>query len=85
MYKTFPILMIANHLYRGMAQEGFKSRAAYLSHLGISTTIFGAIALQMKDIVKGRDPRDMSTKEFWGAALLKVAAPVFGVISYSQM
>ena len=71
MYKSFPILMITHHLYRGMAQHGLKSKAAYLAHLGIGTTIFGAIALQMKDIVKGRDPRPMDTKEFWGAAFLQ--------------
>ena len=86
MYKTFPILMIANHLYRGMAQEGFKSRAAYLAHLGISTTIFGAIALQMKDIVKGRDPRDMSTKEFWGAAFAQGGgAGIWGDFLFSDV
>jgi len=86
MYKTFPILMIANHLYRGVAQEGFKSRAAYLSHLGISTTIFGAIALQMKDIVKGRDPRDMSTKEFWGAAFAQGGgAGIWGDFLFSDV
>ena len=86
MYKTFPILMIANHLYRGVSQEGFKSRATYLAHLGISTTIFGAIALQMKDIVKGRDPRDMSTKEFWGAAFAQGGgAGIWGDFLFSDV
>jgi len=86
MYKTFPILMIANHLYRGVSQEGFKSRAAYLAHLGIATTIFGGIALQMKDIVKGRDPRDMSTKEFWGAAFAQGGgAGIWGDFLFSDV
>jgi len=86
MYKTFPILMIANHLYRGVAQEGFKSRAAYLAHLGIATTIFGAIALQMKDVSKGRDPRDMSTKEFWGAAFAQGGgAGIWGDFLFSDV
>lgn len=86
MYKTFPILMITRHLYRGAAQHGFKSKAAYLAHLTIGTTIFGAIALQMKDVVKGRDPRDMTTKEFWGAAFAQGGgAGIWGDFAFSDV
>lgn len=71
MYKTFPMLVIANHLYRGFTQEGFKSRASYLAQLTIGSVIFGGMALQLKDLSRGRELRDMSTGEFWMAAYMQ--------------
>jgi hypothetical protein len=71
MYKTFPMLVIANHLYRGFTQEGLKSRVSYLAQLTVGSIIFGAMALQLKDLSRGRELRDMSTKEFWGAAYMQ--------------
>jgi len=71
MYKTFPMLVIANHLYRGFTQEGFKSRASYLAQLTIGSIIFGGMALQLKDLSRGRELRDMSTGDFWLAAYMQ--------------
>ena len=71
MYKTFPMLVIANHLYRGFTQNGWKSRASYLAQLTVGSIIFGGMALQLKDLAKGRELRDMSTPEFWGAAYMQ--------------
>ena len=68
MYKTFPMLVVANHLYRGLTQNGLKSRVSYLAQLTVGSIIFGGMALQLKDLAKGRELRDMSTIKFWGAA-----------------
>lgn len=52
---------------RGMRARG----AAYAGALFVSTTVLGAGALQLKQMAAGRDPRDMTTPEFWGAAFLQ--------------
>lgn len=45
--------------------------AKYAGALLLSTTLFGAISLQLKSLVAGRDPRDATDPLFWGAALLQ--------------
>lgn len=54
---------------------GIAAGAAYAGSLLLSTTFFGAIALELKQIVAGREMRDPFDREhgqaFWGAALLQ--------------
>lgn len=74
-FKSFAAVMVFLH-GRRIHQEiagGSKMRgAAYAGSLLISTTIFGALALQLKQISAGRDPRDMSDwKEFIPASVLQ--------------
>ncbi|MGE4338254.1 MAG: hypothetical protein AB7E55_20080, partial [Pigmentiphaga sp.] len=45
--------------------------AAYAGALLLTTTIYGALALQAKQVAAGRDPRDMDTKSFWFSAMLQ--------------
>lgn len=45
--------------------------AAYAGALLVSTTLFGALGLQLKSIAQGRDPRNMKDPAFWAAALLQ--------------
>lgn len=45
--------------------------AAYAGALLLSSTFFGGLALQLKQVAQGRDPRPMTTPEFWGAAMLQ--------------
>jgi len=44
---------------------------AYAGSILISTAMLGALALQMKQIIAGRDPRDMTDPSFIGAAVLQ--------------
>ena len=86
MYKTFPMLIISNHLYRAAAQGALSSKLSYLAHLSIGTTIFGGMALQLKDVTKGRELRDMSTPEFWGAAYAQGGgAGIFGDFFFADV
>lgn len=71
MYKNFPVTLLHTHVMRAVNQEGAAKKGAYMADLIISTTLFGALAMQMKEISKGRDPRTALTPEFWGAALLQ--------------
>jgi hypothetical protein len=56
---------------RGVMQPDMTRRAKYFSGLLVSSTLLGALALQMKEISKGRDPREMDNGAFWGAALMQ--------------
>tara|TARA_R110002012_G_scaffold66232_1_gene173178 strand:- start:255 stop:1769 length:1515 start_codon:yes stop_codon:yes gene_type:complete len=71
MYKSFPVLMITKQLYRGASQRALGSKIQYLAELSIGLLVFGAIALQAKEIAKGRNPRDMTEPKFWVAAHLQ--------------
>ena len=71
MYKSFALNQMATHLQRGDWKYKF--------WLGIQLTLLGAAALQLKEIAKGREPRDMASPGFWGAAVLQGGgAGIFG-------
>lgn len=69
MYKGFPITVITTHLASGFNRNG--GFLPYAIPLFIGMTMFGALAVQAKDVLKGRDPRPMDTPEFWLAAALQ--------------
>ena len=71
MYKNFGITLVNTHLMRGMTQPGAKNKGRYFADLIISTTLMGALAMQLKEMSKGRDPRPMTDNAFWLAAFLQ--------------
>ena len=71
MYKNFGVTLVATHLTRGATQPGAMGKGTYFADLLISATLMGALAMQLKEMSKGRDPRPMDTEEFWGAAFLQ--------------
>lgn len=71
LFKSFPIAMITRHLARGWSMPTGSGRAAYIAALVASTTVMGAAAMQISDILAGRDPRTMLSPKFWSAAMLK--------------
>lgn len=57
-----------------MMEQGGWNAAKYAAGMMGSMTIMGALAMQLKEISKGRDPRSMDddkAAEFWGAAVLQ--------------
>lgn len=73
-FKSFPIAMLSRHWRRGLDggldEAGAPvSRLAYGSALMVSLIMLGAIALQAKQILSGKDPRDMNEPRFWTSAL----------------
>jgi hypothetical protein len=77
MYKNFGVTLVNTHIMRGLAQPTLRAKGTYFADLVISTTLMGALAMQLKEMAKGRDPRPMTDPEFWGAAMLQGAA--FGI------
>lgn len=71
MYKNFALTLYYTHIRRAFLQPGLAGKGRYMADLVIGQTLMGALALQLYEIAKGRDPRPMTDAEFWGAALLK--------------
>ena len=71
MYKNFGVTLVNTHIMRGAATPGKAGKGKYFADLLISTTLMGALAMQLKEMSKGRDPRPMDNAEFWGAAFLQ--------------
>lgn len=84
-FKAFPVSIIMGHGIRMVTAKGPMSRAGYAANIAIATTAFGALALQMKDLAAGKDPRDMTTGKFWGAAFVQGGgAGLFGDFLYAD-
>lgn len=71
LYKNFPVTLMNTHIMRTLSQQDLKAKSSYAAGLLISTTLIGGLALQMKEMAKGRDPRPVTDKKFWGSALLQ--------------
>jgi hypothetical protein len=71
MYKGFGVTLVNTHIMRGLAQPTTGTKGTYFADLLISTTLMGALAMQLKEMSKGRDPRPMDSPEFWGAAFMQ--------------
>lgn len=75
MYKNFGVTIINTHLIRAVEDMVRRKKGNHMAQLIIGSTVFGAFAMQMKEIAKGRDPREMDNPEtmakFWGSALLQ--------------
>jgi hypothetical protein len=82
-YKSFPVTMATTHLLRGL-QEAGAGRYGYVFSLALATTVLGGFSLQMKQLVQGKDPRDMADPKFWGASFIQGGgAGIIGDFLYS--
>ena len=88
MYKGFGVSLINSHGMRMAEQPTALGKGTYLADLIISATLMGALALQLKEMSKGRDPRPMDdeTGEFWAAAFLQGGGlGVYGDFLFSDL
>lgn len=70
LFKSFGVSMLIMQGRRIIEQSGTNA-ALYAGGLLITTTLMGGLALQLKAIAGGKDPRPMDDHEFWGAAVLQ--------------
>lgn len=82
--------MTATHLYaeelslRGNRAGGVALTAAYAAGILAQLTIAGAVAIQLREIIKGNDPRKMDDPRFWGAAIMQGGGlGIFGDFLYA--
>ena len=84
-FKNFPVTIFHSHLHRYWMMSG-TNKAKYMANFLVGTAVMGALALQLKDITKGRDPRPMDTPAFWTAAILQGGGlGIFGDFMFSQV
>lgn len=70
-FKAFPITLLTQQFRRvsDLARtEGAFGVMRYAADFFVTMTLFGAVALQLKEISKGKDPRPMDSVKFWQAA-----------------
>jgi hypothetical protein len=72
LFKGFPISMMTRHWGRVLDDSMAPvSRTEYVASMAVGLTVFGALAMQLKDVKDGKDPRDMTSPKFWLAAFMQ--------------
>ena len=69
-FKAWPTTMYYLHLRNGWRRGGVKA-FSYLTTLGTSLTIAGAISIQIQNILQGRDVEKMDNLNFWMRSAFK--------------
>ena len=86
LFKSFPIGMLSKHIQRIQEIPTAGGKLAYSSSLAVSLTLLGALSVQLKDIVNGKDPREMDNPKFWAAAFVQGGgAGILGDIAYTGL
>lgn len=58
-FKSYSVSMVMKHWKRAFAQQTGWGKAGYMAAIFASTTVLGAISLQLNEILLGRDPKNM--------------------------
>jgi len=85
-FKTFPLAMLTRHWKRGLSMPNGGGKAGYLASLFVMSTLTGAMAMEIKSIMDGKDPRDLwetddpvRLAKTWSAAAMQGGAlGIFG-------
>jgi hypothetical protein len=64
-FKSFPMAMMTNHIIATLTSGPWWSRPLRLAGVLSLMTFAGAAGNQAYDILRGRDPADMGTTDFW--------------------
>ena len=73
-FKSFPWAMFHRMADAVANKDAPVSKAAMTAYLVASTTLAGAMLMQTRDMLTGKDPRQMDKPEFWGSAFLQGGA-----------
>jgi len=63
-FLSFPIAMFSNHWQRMMSYPTLGGRAAYTAMLLATSSILGAVSVQLKSLITGYNPQDMTSRKF---------------------
>ncbi len=86
LFKSFPLAIIIKHMRRLESMPDNTSRAVYSASMMTGLMMFGALAMQLKEVVQGKDPRDITEGKFWGAAFAQGGGiGIFGDVLYTGM
>jgi hypothetical protein len=76
-FKSFPWAFFQRSMDAVANMEGTTSKAAMTAYLIASTTIAGAMIIQTREMLSGKDPRKMTDEnwyKFWGSSFLQGGA-----------
>jgi hypothetical protein len=86
LFKSFPLAMVIRNLERIRSLPTVQGRVAYSMTMLTALTLMGALSLELKDLVAGRNPRDATTPKFWGAAFAQGGGlGIFGDVLYTGL
>lgn len=71
MFKSFVGAFVVNQAHMIGHMPTKSAKAAYIMGMLLSTTLVGAMAMQVGDLLMGRDPQDMKNDDFWWRAILR--------------
>jgi len=81
-FKSFPLVAARLAKREILGREGYLPSVGGLAHLILATTAMGYVALSLKDLIKGRKPRDITEKP--GSILLASAIQGGGLGLYGD-
>lgn len=70
LFATFPLSMVTRHWRRASKLGWDNGQAGYLVSLIASHTLLGAVSVQSRNVIFGKDPEDMTTFKFWIKSLI---------------
>lgn len=84
MFKSFPIAMLTSHISRGLAQDTIKGKSAYLASVFTGTTILAMGVIQLKEMIKGKDPKEVDLSLAGASVLQGGGLGIFGDFLFSD-
>jgi len=86
LFKSFPLAMANRHMRRAASMNGESGGIGYGVSLMMGLIGFGALATQLKSLVSGQDPADMTTPKFWGKAMAQGGGlGIYGDLLYTGL
>jgi hypothetical protein len=92
MYKSYMATLMLTHMERIYSKKGAANKAKAFGALFLMNTVSGSLALQLKDISKGKDPRQMFNDngtpnlKFLAAAIMQGGGlGIFGDFAFSDI
>lgn len=86
LFKSFPLAMVKRHMDRIRSLPTAQGKIAYSVALMTGLTLMGALSVELKDLVAGRNPRDATTPKFWGAAFAQGGGlGIYGDVIYQGL
>ena len=70
-YRGYSMSLMLSSYRRYLATTGRWNRIKFASSLSVGLILMGAVAIQLKEIARGRDPRPINDEKFWMAAVFQ--------------
>jgi hypothetical protein len=71
LFKSFAFSMMMKHWNRAAEMPGAGSKFGYVAPLIVYGTVIAALGNQLRNLLAGKDPENMASPKFWGAAILR--------------